>query len=84
MSRKKKKVVVQKKTFEYNSECCNAPAKKPPVERSSADRKENKYSECGLGHWHCTKCGKNCKVKRSRVKEEAVGQSGAEAEGISS
>lgn len=82
MSRKKKssKVVV-KRVFEYKSECCNEVAKKPPVERSSADRKENKYSECGLGHWHCSKCGKNCKVKRGRVKEETSGQP-AEGTGV--
>lgn len=76
MSRKKKKAVVAKRVFNYTSECCGELAKKPPVERSTADRKENKYSECGLGHWHCTKCSKSCKVKRSRVKEESVEQSG--------
>jgi hypothetical protein len=42
--------------FNYTSKCCE-------------DRKENKFSECNLGHWRCTKCGKGCKVSRTKVKE---------------
>lgn len=52
--------------YTYTSICCEAPAKKPPCERSVTDRKENKYSRAGLGHWRCTKCAAGCKVKRSK------------------
>jgi hypothetical protein len=69
----KKKVVVKgiarDRAFNYTSVCCKEPAKKPPVERAPSDITENKFSECGLGKWQCTKCGKNCKVTRSKVKE---------------
>jgi hypothetical protein len=58
-----------RQTFVYTSVCCEAPAKKPPVERSLEDFVSNEYSKCGLGVWRCTKCAKKCKVKRSRVKE---------------
>jgi hypothetical protein len=74
MSKKKKVIKAPvKRAFNYTSLCCNEPAKKEPVERSAADFKENKYSECGLGKWHCTKCSRNCKVKRSPVKEAHEG-----------
>ncbi len=71
----KKKVVVKStprtRVFNYTSVCCNEPAKKPPVQRSGEDLAANEYSQCGLGKWECTKCGKNAKVKRSRIKETA-------------
>ena len=69
----KKRVVPNKlrsRVFNYTSVCCDAPANKPPVERSAEDRAEGKFSECHLGKWHCSKCGKACKVKRSRIKED--------------
>ena len=71
---KKKKVQVQKATdavFVYTSKCCEAPARKPPVQRSADDRKENKFSECTLGKWHCTNCGKSAKVSRSKPVKES-------------
>jgi len=57
--------------FQYTSVCCGKPAKKDPCSRSKEDRKENKFSECGLGHWHCSQCEKNCKVRRTKVQKEA-------------
>ena len=57
------------RVFNYTSVCCEAPGKKPPVQRDPADIAENKYSECHLGRWHCTKCGRNCKVTRTIIKE---------------
>ena len=75
----KKKPVVnaipRKVTFSYTSICCGVGATKPPVERSAADKAENNYSTCGLGKWHCDKCGKNCKVKRSKISEANNGTS---------
>lgn len=56
--------------FVYTSVCCEAPAKKPAVARSPEDKRENKFSECSLGKWHCVKCGRNCKVTRTHLKEE--------------
>lgn len=62
------------RVFNYTSECCEEGARKPPVERSDSDRSENKFSECGLGTWTCSKCGKKCKVKRTRISQlEATG-----------
>lgn len=72
----KKKVTPNAKVvavFTYTSVCCDAPAKKPPVERSASDRSESKYSECSLGKWDCVKCAKRCKVTRSRAKESDGG-----------
>ena len=71
--RKNKKIpqaVAVNPAFKYTSVCCESPAKKPPVRRDPADITENKFSECGLGKWDCQKCGKRCKVKRSKFKEE--------------
>jgi len=71
--KKHKKVVFAVKgepVFNYTSECCGQPGKKPPVERSKADREAGKFSECALGSWTCSQCTKPCKVKRSRVKEK--------------
>lgn|GEM_PF-4960287 len=56
--------------FDYTSVCCGAKATKDPCVRSKEDRKENKFSECGLGCWHCGQCGKGCKVRRTKVKKE--------------
>lgn len=60
--------------YTYTSKCCEAPATKPPCERSREDRRENKFSRAGLGHWRCTKCAAGCKVKRSKAtpKEDEV------------
>ena len=87
MSKKNKnsKVVLAvrvKNVFIYTSVCCSAPAKKPPVERSASDRAENKFSECTLGKWHCTKCAKNCKVTRNKAKESTPDGTGTEQKGI--
>jgi len=58
--------------FTYTSQCCNAAGVKDPCVRSKEDKKENKFSESTLGHWHCKQCGKNCKVRRTKpTKEEA-------------
>ena len=65
--------------FNYTSECCGKPGRKPPVERNPADKAENKFSECALGSWRCSQCEKPCKVKRSRVKEEKDGAERASA-----
>ncbi len=67
--KKNRNIIPLNVTFNYTSICCNEKATKPPVVRSKEDRAEGKFSECGLGCWHCTKCGKNCKVKRSRKQE---------------
>lgn len=75
-TKKQAKIKVQTK-YQYISECCGKPAHKPPVERSSADFKENKYSECGLGHWTCGQCEQSCKVKRIKQQEQS-GTTGAE------
>lgn len=47
----------------YKSLCCDAGAKKEPCVRSAADVKQKKFSQSTLGKWHCTGCGKSCKVK---------------------
>lgn len=52
----------------YISSCCGSPAKKPPCERTKDDRKEGKFSQTGLGKWHCIKCRKKCIVKVMREK----------------
>lgn len=81
MSKNRKKKVVPVAVikagpvFNYTSECCGVRAKKPPVERSAADKAEGKFSECALGSWRCSQCTKPCKVKRSKVKE-TDGESG--------
>jgi len=81
MSNKKKKhVKPQVAAFVYTSVCCGARANKEAVRRKPEDIKENKFSECSLGHWHCGQCGNNCKVTRSRVKEENHGDSGTGTE----
>jgi hypothetical protein len=67
------RAIPRKVTFSYTSVCCEAPATKPPVERKAEDKTANEYSQCGLGKWHCNKCGKNCKVKRSKITEIANG-----------
>jgi len=54
--------------FTYTSVCCSKMARKPPVQRSPQDFKENTFSECGLGVWRCDSCGQKCKVKRASVK----------------
>lgn len=56
--------------FSYISACCNAPAKKPACVRDPDDKRQNKYSRSGLGHWHCVQCSRNCKVTRSRIPEK--------------
>lgn len=75
MSKNRKSTIKKDTTFIYTSVCCNKPANKPPVQRKPEDLKENKWSECSLGKWHCSGCGKNCKVKRSKAKEESNGES---------
>ena len=73
MSRQKgKQQFTGQVTFSYTSVCCGKPARKEPYVRSKEDRKENKFSECGLGHWHCSQCEKNCKVRRTKVQKEGV------------
>jgi len=76
---KKKKVQKSKPAgavFVYTSECCKAPARKPAVQRSPEDRKENKFSECTLGHWRCSQCGKPAKVTRSKPNKETATDGG--------
>jgi hypothetical protein len=70
-NKKKPAPVIKRRgpVFNYTSVCCEAPAKKPPVERSIEDITNGEFSQCHLGKWHCTKCQNGCKVKRSRVKE---------------
>ena len=70
-NKKKPALVIKRRgiVFNYTSVCCEAPAKKPPVERSIDDITNGEFSQCHLGKWHCTKCGRNCKVKRTRIKE---------------
>lgn len=60
-------------SFVYNSICCKQLARKPAVIRSEEDKKERKYSECGLGHWRCSQCGKPCKVTVSKPEKESNG-----------
>jgi hypothetical protein len=70
MSRLKKRiknVAPGQPVFEYTSVCCAAHATKEPCARQASDKKENKFSECALGTWNCSKCSKKCTVKRSRV-----------------
>ena len=52
--------------FQYISVCCSAAATKDPCVWAKEDRKENKFSQGSLGHWHCRQCGKNCKVRRTK------------------
>ena len=72
MKNKSKNVAPRKPgnpVFRYTSVCCKEPATKTPVARRVEDIRENKYSECSLGKWSCTKCSKPCKVTRSKNKE---------------
>ena len=72
----KKKVKKQKQNgavFVYTSMCCKAIARKPAVVRSPEDVKERKFSECTLGHWRCSQCGKPCKVTVSKPERESDG-----------
>lgn len=73
MAKKKKSIkvkpVTRERVFNYISLCCDKPAKKPLVKRAESDIAENKFSECGLGKWHCSQCENRCKVKRVRIKE---------------
>lgn len=82
MSKKKTK---QKKqagaVFVYTSTCCKVPARKPAVQRSPEDIRERKYSECTLGHWRCTNCGKPCKVTVSKPEKESNGGTESGTEG---
>lgn len=60
---------VKSSAFLYTSTCCNAPANKPPCERSLQDRKEGECSKSPLGTWNCGSCGRKCKVVRQRRPE---------------
>lgn len=51
-----------KKVFNYMSVCCKEPATKPALVRTEE-------ADGHLGHWRCTKCHRNCKVTRSKVKD---------------
>jgi len=73
MSKKNRVAQPKKTTFIYTSVCCGQPAHKPPVQRSKEDKAENKFSTCSLGHWKCSVCEKNCKVTRSKYKEDTNG-----------
>ena len=45
----------EQSVYNYVSKCCQQRANKPPLVKS-------KNADGGLGHWTCTKCGKNCSV----------------------
>lgn len=82
--KKKLPKVALKIVFNYTSVCCGEPGKKPTVRRSEEDRAENKFSECGLGTWRCTKCGKKCKVKRSKSNPDKESDGAATADSTTS
>jgi hypothetical protein len=56
--------------FLYTSDCHDAPAEKPPCERSDADREKRQYGHATLGTWKCTVCKKKAKVRRKKNKPE--------------
>ena len=64
----KSAVKVYKKVpkFIYTSVSCKTSATKDPCVRRSEDLKARQYSQCALGHWRCSSCGKSCKVERSK------------------
>ena len=52
--------------YTYVSKCCNAPARKPKAFSAIAGKKD----KTGLGHWHCSACGKIAKVSVGKPKAE--------------
>ena len=49
----------------YTSQCCNAPATKPPCLYLGMRAKE--AGTQGLGSWRCSACHKPCKVSRAKI-----------------
>jgi hypothetical protein len=50
--------------YSYTSQCCNAPATKPPCLYLGMKSKE--AGTQGLGSWRCTGCHKPCKCTRKK------------------
>lgn len=64
-------------TNTYLSKCCSEPAKKPRTGNATGEVREgSKVTDptlvTGLGGWRCTKCGKPCKVNRSKIVVEVA------------
>src|SRR5208337_3237529 len=61
-----KPVVKRGPEREYVSACCSLPARKPAAGAKEvakdAETGKMKDKSKGLGHWHCSGCGKGCKV----------------------
>src|SRR6266705_2692528 len=52
---------------QYLSLCCQAPARKPQAGRKESAERRTKEQPKGLGHWHCSNCGKPTKVTVMKV-----------------
>jgi hypothetical protein len=72
---KPKVVSVVKPVREYTSKCCNAPATKPKAGQKELTRDfdtgKSMNAPKGLGHWHCSQCGKNCSVTVGKPNDES-------------
>lgn len=62
--------------FLYVSSCCSLPARKPAaavkVFTVNPNSGKSKETPKGLGHWHCSGCGKSTKVTRTKPTIETV------------
>ena len=60
--------------FEYTSDCCKLPARKPragqKVDEKNPESGKTEKSSKGLGKWTCSGCQKKCKVTRQKPKTE--------------
>ena len=56
--------------YSYMSQCCNAPATKPPCLYLGLKSKE--AGTQGLGSWRCTACHKVCTCKRTKIALDKV------------
>lgn len=52
--------------FNYVSICCNSAASKDACVKPKAGKTKGRPEQAGLGHWNCDKCGRGCRVTRSR------------------
>ena len=55
-------IVTQAPANKYLSLCCQAPATKPQAGHKENAGGKPKDHPKGLGHWHCSNCGKPTKV----------------------
>ena len=80
MRPQQKSVVHKGPVFEYISECCGVPARKPRAGAKEAEKDSEsgrmKDKVKGLGHWRCGQCGKVCKVTPRKPEPKVMGSIG--------